>query len=252
MTDDSATPGGAGETIGGGQDWRRFLTFKWVLGGALVVVVGLWLASTIGAYAAELDFEGLDHPYALLFGFVAFDAVIPIFPSESLLNSASTLVAQGSSNLEIWRLVIAGALGAIVGDSALYWLSRTVLRTFMADRVEQAAQNEKVGQSLRLLEERAGILIVFGRFVPGVRFVVGATMGLTRYSYWRFLAWGSLGSVSWAAFTCISSYLVGSVIADRPVVSMLVSVMITTALLTTLYQPLKRGWEDQAASTPST
>ncbi len=251
MTDDRAAPGRSGQATGG-QDWRRFLTLKWLLTGALVVVVGLWLASTIGAYAAEIDFEGLDHPYALLFGFVAFDAVIPIFPSESLLNSASTLVAQGSSNLEIWRLIIAGALGAIVGDSALYWLSRTVLRRFIADRVEQAAQNEEFGQSLRLLEERAGMLIVFGRFVPGVRFVVGATMGLTRYPYWRFLAWGSIGSVSWAAFTCISSYLVGSVIADRPVVSMLVSVVITTALLTALYQPLKRGWEDQAASSTPT
>ena len=246
MTDASATPDQVDQTTGT-RDWRRFLTFRWMLTGALLIVVGLWLASTIGAYAAELDLEGLDHPYALLFGFVAFDAVIPIFPSESLLNSASTLVAQGTSNLETWRLIIAGALGAIVGDSALYWLSRTVLRTFMADRVAQAEQNEKVGQASQLLGERAGTLIVFGRFVPGVRFAVGATMGLTRYPYWRFLAWSSIGSVSWAAFTCISSYLVGSVIGDRPVVSMLVSVVITTALLAAIYRPLKRGWQDQAA-----
>jgi membrane-associated protein len=93
---------------------------------------------------------------------------------------------------------------------------------------------------------------VFGRFVPGLRFVVGATMGLTRYPYPRFLLWGSIGSVSWASFTCISSYLVGSVIDDRPVVSLLVSVVITTALLAVLYKPMKRGWQDQAVtSTPT-
>jgi membrane-associated protein len=251
MTEDNTMPDQSDKTTGG-RDWRRFLTFKWILAAVLVVVVGLWLASTIGAYAAGLDFEGLDHPYVTLFGFVAFDAVLPIFPSESLLNTASTLVAQGTSNLELWQLIAAGALGAIVGDSALYWLSRTVLRTFMADRVERAEQNEKVAQSLRLLGEQANMLVVFGRFVPGLRFVIGATMGLTRFSYWRFLLWSSIGSVSWAAFTCISSYLVGSVIDDRPVVSMLVSVVITTVLLAAIYRPMKRGWQDQATtSTPT-
>lgn len=232
-------------------DWRRFLSFRWILAAALVVVVGLWLASIVGAYVAELDLDGLDRPYALLFAFVSFDAIIPIFPSESLLNTASTLIAQGASDLEVWRLIVAGALGAIVGDSALYWISRTVLRKFIADRVEQAEKNEKVAQSLRVLGNQAGMLIVFGRFVPGMRFVVGATMGLTRYSYPRFLLWDSIGSVSWAAFTCVSSYLVASVIDDRPVVSVLVSVVITTALLAALYKPLKSGWSDQADDQPA-
>ena len=251
MTEDNATPDQVDQTAAA-PDWRRFLTLKWIITAALLVVVGLWLTSTIGAYAAELDLEGLPYPYAVIFGFVAFDAVIPIFPSESLLNTASTLIAQGTSSLEIWRLIVAGALGAIVGDSMLYWLSRTVLRKFMAERVEQAEQNDKVGQSLQLLGEQASLLIVFGRFVPGVRFVVGATMGLTRYPYPRFLLWGSIGSVSWAAFTCVSSYLVGSVIDGRPVVSMLVSIVITTALLAFLFKRLQRDWKQQAVSSAPT
>lgn len=247
MTDDSTKPDEA-EPASGAQDWRRFLTFKWLLIAVLVVVVGLWLTSTIGAYAAQLDFAGLEHPYALLFLFVGMDAVIPIFPSESLLNSGSILATQSGSTLEVWRLIVAGALGAIVGDSILYWLSRTVLRRFMADRLAQAEKNEKVAQALRMVDEQASLIIVFGRFVPGVRFAVGATMGLTRYNYWRFLLWGAIGSFSWAAFTCITSYLIGSVIDDRPIVSMIVSIVITTALLAAIYKPLKAGWQDQATA----
>ena len=121
-----------------------------------------------------------------------------------------------------------------------------MLHKFIADRVEQAEKNDKVAQSMRVLGNQAGMLIVFGRFVPGLRFVVGATMGLTRYPYPRFLLWDSIGSVSWAAFTCVSSYLVATVIDDRPLVSILVSVVITTALLGALYKPLKSGWNDQA------
>ena len=239
MTD----PAGDDQSTGAGR-WRRFLTFRWLLAAAVLVVLGLWLMSSISAYAADIDFGTVDHPYLIVFAFVRFDAVIPIFASESLLYTASTLVAQGTSDLEIWRLIAAGALGAIVGDSVLYWLARTVLRRFMAGRLAQVEQNENVGQALRLFEKRAGLLIVFGRFVPGVRFAVGATMGLTRYSYWRFLLWGSIGSLSWATFTCVSSYLVASVIDDRPLVSMLVSVVITTGLLAAVYKPLKEGWQD--------
>jgi membrane protein DedA with SNARE-associated domain len=36
----------------------------------------------------------LAHPYFVIFGFVVLDAVIPVFPSESLLTTASNLAAQ--------------------------------------------------------------------------------------------------------------------------------------------------------------
>ncbi len=40
------------------------------------------------------------------------------------------------------------------------------------------------------------MLIVFGRFVPGVRFVVGATMCVTRFPYHRFVLWNVIGEIT--------------------------------------------------------
>ena len=124
----------------------------------------------------------------------------------------------------------------MVGDSLLYWISRTVLRNFMAARVEQAQRNEKVADTFAMLQEQAPVLIVFGRFVPGVRFVVGATMGLTRYPFPRFLLWDTIGGFAWASFSCLSSALVATVLVGQPIVSLIISIVITTALLTFLYQ----------------
>lgn len=62
-------------------------------------------------------------------------------------------------------------------------------------------------------------MIVFGRFVPGLRFMVGATMGLTRYPYRRFLLWDVLGGILWAAYTCGFCYLVASIIQNKPLLS---------------------------------
>lgn len=229
--------------------WRHFPRFRWILLGGLIGLGLLWLGPTIAAFVADIDLESLENPGLVIFGFVAFDAVIPIFPSESLLTTASNLAAQPDSSIDLWRVILAGALGAIVGDSTLYWLSRTFLRRFMAGQVHKAEENPKAERALRVLGGTAPLLIVFGRFVPGLRFIVGATMGLSRYPYSRFLLWDSIGGTLWAVYTCVFSYAVASVIDDKPVVSIAVSVVVTTALLGLLYRPLKKNW-DEAAPEP--
>jgi len=227
--------------------WLRFPRFRWVLLVGLVILATLWLAPMIAAFITDIDFDGLDRPYLVIFIFVTLDAVVPIFPSESLLTTASNLAAQDGSTIEIWRLIVAGSLGAIVGDSLLYWLSRTVLREYMADKLEKVEQNPKVAQALQVLGGTAPLLIVVGRFVPGVRFVIGVTMGLTRYPYPRFLLWDAVGGTIWATYTCIFSYLIASAMDDKPVLSIIMSVIVTTALLGLLYKPLKRNWEAAGA-----
>jgi membrane protein DedA with SNARE-associated domain len=226
--------------------WRHLPSFRTILLAGLVGLALLWLAPTIAAFVADIDLERLERPGLVIFGFVVFDAVIPIFPSESLLTTASNLAAQTGSSIELWRVILAGALGAIVGDSLLYWLSRTVLRRFMADRVATAQENPKAARALEVLSGTAPLLIMFGRFVPGLRFIVGASMGLSRYPYPRFLLWDAIGGTLWALYTCVFSYLVASVIDDKPFLSIGVSVIVTTALLGLLYAPLKKNWDDAA------
>jgi membrane-associated protein len=218
--------------------------FRTLLIAALVLLALLWLAPIIASYVDDLDLAGLAHPYVVIFTFVVLDAIIPVFPSESLLTTASNLAAQEGSDIEIWRLVVAGSLGAIIGDSLLYWLSRTVLRRYISDKVDTAQKNPKVSRSMEVMSRTAPTLIVFGRFVPGLRFMVNATMGLTKHRYPSYLMWSAIGGTLWASYTCIFSYLIATVINDKPVLSIAVSVVVTTACLALLYKPLKKSWEE--------
>jgi membrane protein DedA with SNARE-associated domain len=233
---------------------RRVLRPWMLLVGVFGLLALLWVAPMISAAVSAIDLSDVDHLYAIIGGFVVLDAVIPVFPSESLLTTASNLAAQEGSTISLWRLIAAGSIGAIVGDSLLYWLSRGVLRGFMAARLEQALRNEKVARSMEVMNQTAPILIVFGRFVPGLRFVIGATMGATRYPYPRFLLWGSIGGFLWAAYTCVFCYLVATVIHGQPLLSIVASVIVTTALLALLYRPLSRHWKATAptATEPET
>jgi membrane-associated protein len=227
---------------------RRLPGFWTLASVALGLLALFWIAPTVVAFVGSIELDEVENLYLIIFGFVVLDAVIPVFPSESLLTTASNLAAQSGSNIDLWRLIVAGSVGAVVGDSLLYWLARSVFARRAAREVERAERNEKVARALKVMSGTAPTLIVFGRFVPGLRFVIGATMGLSRYPYPRFLLWNVVGGTFWATYTCVFCYLVASVIDDKPLVSILASVVVTTGLLALLYRPLKRHWDETAPS----
>jgi membrane-associated protein len=145
--------------------------------GILVVLAVVILLQVVddGDALNLLDGEGSQvWQYLSIFLLIAADAVVPVFPSESTLNAASTLAAEGV--LELPLVVVLGALGAIAGDSALYWIAR-VSGARVQRRLDAAKEKRKVAVALALLGQSAPLLIVGGRYVPGLRFVVNATMG---------------------------------------------------------------------------
>jgi membrane-associated protein len=186
-----------------------------------------------------IDGEGSQSwQYVAVFLLIMADAVIPILPSESTLNTASTLAAAGEFELQL--VILAGALGAIVGDSALYWISRTS-GSRVRRRLDKAKKNAKVAAGLVLLGTSAPLLIVAGRYVPGLRFVVSATMGLAQYPYRRFLLWSAIGGTTWSLYTCLLAYWIGTALAGYPLASILISGSVTTVFLIALTVLWRRG-----------
>jgi membrane-associated protein len=163
-----------------------------------------------------------------VFFFVAADAVIPIFPGETTLNAASAFAADG--DLQLWLVILLGALAAIVGDSALYWIARRSSAR-ITPQLERARKNKRVAGALDFLDRGAPVLLVFGRYVPGLRFVINATMGMNRYPYGKYLPWSALGGVLWSTYTCLLAYKVGSSLDNYPLASTYISGLITTGLM---------------------
>lgn len=215
-----------------------------------VVLVGLGVAALLAVAAAMLyaidggdgfgfvDGEGsLSRQYLAVFLLIFADAIVPIFPGETTLNTASTLAAQGE--LELGLVMLAGALGAIIGDSSLYWIARKSA-SYIRPKLEEVKKNEKVQTGLALMGQSAPLLIVGGRYVPGLRFVVNATMGLAEYPYPRFLLWSAIGGTTWAIYTCLLAYWVGTAIADYPLASIVISGAITTIFVVAIFFVVRR------------
>jgi membrane-associated protein len=227
-------------------------TIFWIVvavsGVIILAVTGAILYVFFNEEAAADSSEGA-LAYVTIFALVFCDAIVPIFPGETTLSAASVLASQGV--LEIELVIVAGALGAILGDSALYWIARTG-PTRLKTRLQATGQeDERVAKGLALLSRSGPLLIAFGRFVPGVRFVVNVSMGLIEYPYPRFLLFSAIGGTIWSIWTCLLAYWVGAALEDFPGASIIVSGVITTVLIGAVYWIDRRRRPGETDTPPS-
>jgi membrane protein DedA with SNARE-associated domain len=171
---------------------------------------------------------------AMVFG----DAVCPVLPGETTLNAGATLAAEG--HLHLILVIAAGTVGAVVGDSTLYWIARVAKRR-IEPQIERAEKDERVALALSFLDGNAPLLIVAGRYVPGLRFVVNATMGVTEFPYLRFLPWSVLGGLLWSSYTCVLAYEISTALAGYPLASVVISTTVTMAAVALVVVVMRRS-----------
>jgi hypothetical protein len=63
---------------------------------------------------------------------------------------------------------------AVIGDPPLFWLAH-LTRARVQSNLDALLAHEKVARTMDLIGFTAGALLVFGRYVPGGRFVVNAS-----------------------------------------------------------------------------
>jgi membrane-associated protein len=138
----------------------------------------------------------------------AFDAVLPVLPSETAVIALGVTTA-GSTDPRIALLVACAAAGAFLGDNLCYLLGRrfgpAVQRRFF-DTPKGARTRAWAERSL----ERFGTqLIIVCRFIPGGRTAVTLTCGLVGYPRRRFVPATAVAAVIWALYAFLIGRLGG-------------------------------------------
>ncbi|MFN3949574.1 DedA family protein [Microbacterium sp.] len=118
-----------------------------------------------------------------------------IVPGDTMVIVAGTAVAS-----PVEGVVLAGAIvvGALLGESFGFWLGR-----FFGPRIRASRLGQKLGErnwerADRYLRRRGGPAIFLSRFLPVLHSLVPLTVGMSGYSYRRFLAWTAPACVVWA------------------------------------------------------
>lgn len=118
-----------------------------------------------------------------------------IVPGDTMVIVAGTAIA---SPLEGVLLGAAVVLGALVGESLGFWLGRYFGPRIRASRLGQKLGERNWDRADRYLRRRGGPAIFLSRFLPVLHSLVPLTVGMSGYSYRRFLAWTTPACLIWA------------------------------------------------------
>ncbi len=138
--------------------------------------------------------------------------VFPPIPSELVMPLAGFASTQGQ--LSFLGVVIAGVIGAVLGQLPLYYLAKFVgkkrLMTW-ADKYGKwlAISSEEIERADRWFGRYGGSVVFFGRLVPGIRSLISVPAGFTEMNLTKFLLYSSLGISIWSAVLAYLGRLLG-------------------------------------------
>ncbi len=206
---------------------------------------------TLGAFFgnARLDDLVATYGYAIVFAIVAAESVgIPV-PGETTLSLAA-IYAGATHRLEIAGVVVAAALGAIVGDNVGYVLGRVggyrVLRRY-GHYLRVNERRLKIGRYL--FDRHGGKVIFFGRFVSILRTYTAFLAGSMKMVWRRFLVFNTLAVLVWALVVGLAFYYFGSVLqALQTPIDIVIGVVAVAVVLTVLALLRRKETELTAAA----
>ena len=176
---------------------------------------------------AEAWLEALaQSPWLLpvLFLLVVGDAFLVVVPSETaVVGLAALWGATGSPPL--FTVIPVAALGAIVGDTLCFSIGRRVgLDRWRWQRIGRLQR--AIARVRQIVLTRPASLIFTARYVPFARIAVNLTAGASGLPYRRFLPLSGAAGVMWALCNCAVGAFFGTVLADQPILAILISVAV--------------------------
>jgi membrane-associated protein len=155
---------------------------------------------------------------------VAGDGVFPVLPGETAIVAAAVLAADGALSLPL--VILAGAVGAVIGDSAAFWIGRAgggPIKRF----VTRFAGPERLQAAERMVRRQGAALVFVGRFLPGIRIAINLSCGAGQMAYPRFLIFDMLGGIVWATQAALLGYFAGKAFAGQLWVAFVVAFGVT-------------------------
>ncbi|MFZ1057068.1 MAG: DedA family protein [Opitutaceae bacterium] len=160
----------------------------------------------LAAYQQSLKSGG--YPY-LVFLMALESSVVPL-PSELVIPPAVLLVVAGNSSMTLPGIVIAAAIGSLLGACIMYWASRLVGRPLVIRYSGLfLIPVRKIEQAERWSERFGSFGIFLSRMLPVVRHLIGIPAGIVRMRFWKFCVYTFAGSAFWCGVLTYVSVVAG-------------------------------------------
>lgn len=151
-------------------------------------------------------------------------------PGDSLLFTAGLLASQGYLNL--WVLLIGGALAAIAGDNVGYHLGRRFGPRIFNRQESFFFHKDHVARAEKFYYRYGPMTIVLARFMPFIRTFAPILAGVGRMNYGTFFFYNVIGGLLWVLSMGLLGYFLGTIVPDidRYVLPIVATIVILSVL----------------------
>lgn len=175
----------------------------------------------------------VQHGYWVVGAVVGFESMGVPMPGETALLAAAAY-AGATHRLEIFLVILAAAIGAVVGDNLGFILGRRFGRPWLLRHGHLLRINARRMKVAQLLFHRHGGKVVFlGRFVALLRALAALLAGVNRMPWSRFLVFNVGGALAWAGGYGLLAYALGTQVERfaKPVGLVMLAVAVLGGLL---------------------
>ena len=150
--------------------------------------------------------------YWTIFLLMTIESSFIPFPSEVVIPFAAYKAAQG--DLNIFGVVIAGTVGALLGALVNYYLSkylgRPLVYKFAGSTVGKLLllSEEKVEHAESYFIKHGKASTFIGRLVPAVRQLISIPAGLAKMNLRDFIIYTTAGAVIWNIILAVIGYYI--------------------------------------------
>jgi membrane protein DedA with SNARE-associated domain len=159
--------------------------------------------------------------YPLVALFIGVESSGIPFPGETMLVTAA--VYAGTGHLSITGVIVAGALGAIIGDNLGYIAGRYGGRALVTRYGRYVRlRSEHLDYAERFFDKHGDKTVFLGRFVAVLRAWAAFLAGTNRMRWPTFLLFNAAGGITWAVVFGMLGYTLGN---NLPLLHKVISIL---------------------------
>ena len=165
---------------------------------------------------------------AVIFIIALLDSVVPVVPSETTVIIGGVAAGAGDQNLLL--VIVAGAVGAFIGDNLAYVIGRSFHGPIARRAERKPSTQRRLDWAANQVRERGGLLLVTARFIPGGRTALTISCGLTQQPHGWFVKWVALAVTIWATYAAVLGAIFGRALQDNHTAAFLIAFVTALAI----------------------
>lgn len=118
-------------------------------------------------------------------------------------------VLSYAGDLNIYISILVAGVSNFLGDQFLFTLARKN-KTYAKDMMKKYGR--KVALAHLLMRRYGSFVVIFQKYIYGIKTLIPLAMGLTKYSGIKFIVFNAIATVIWACVVGFASYTAGEYI----------------------------------------